>query len=94
MCNSNLVCNEDFTFYKYHNIKEFAKLFLCSKLNDLIKFKDILELFYDDNKEIKPNNEDQEKDLENRRVVINADYKLYKKLSNIYITQYDNLSED
>ena len=39
-------------------------------------------------------NEDQEKALEKRKVVINTVSKLYDKLLNIYTTQYDNLSED
>ena len=32
---SNLVYNSYFTFYKYHNINEFVKYSLSSKLNDL-----------------------------------------------------------
>ena len=55
--------------------------------------KEILELFHDDTKEIKPNNEDQEKDLE-KKIAINTASKSYDKLYNIYITQYDNLSQD
>ena len=66
--NSNLVYDNYFTFYKYHNIKEFTKLPLDSKLN-LKEFKNKLELFYHDTIEIKPNNEDQIKDLENTKVV-------------------------
>ena len=46
----------------------------------MIEFKDILELFYDDTKKIKPNNEDREKDLEKGKVVINTDSKLHNKL--------------
>ena len=42
---SNLVYSKDFTFYKYNNIKEFAKRSFYSKWNDLIEFNDILELF-------------------------------------------------
>ena len=55
----------------------------------MIEFKDTLELFYYDTEEIKPNNEDQEKDLEKRNVVINTASKLYDKLLNIYKTQYN-----
>ena len=55
----------------------------------MIEFKDTLELFYYDTEEIKPNNEDQEKDLEKRKVVINTASKLYDKLLNIYKTQYN-----
>ena len=66
---------------------------MYSKENDLIDFEGILELFYNDTEEIKPNNEDQEKDLEKRKVAINTASKLYDKLLNINTTQYDNLSE-
>ena len=34
---SNLVYNNYFTFYKYHNIREFAKRSFDSKQNDLIE---------------------------------------------------------
>ena len=88
---SNLVYSKDFTSYKYHNTKEFAKRSFYSKWNDLIKCKGMLELFYV-TEEIKPNNEDQEKKL--RKVVINTTSKLYANLLNKYTTQYDNLSED
>ena len=60
---SSLVYNENFTFYKYHNTKEFAaKGSFKSKQNDLKEFKNILEIFYLDTIGIKPNNEDQIKD--------------------------------
>ena len=56
----------------------------------MIEFKDTLELFYYDTEEIKPNNEDQEKDLEKRKVVIKiVTSKLYDKLLNRYKTQYN-----
>ena len=42
-----------------------------------------MELFYHDTEKIKPNNVDQEKDLEKRKVVVNTACKFY-----------DNLSED
>ena len=61
------------------------------KLNDLIEFKHILELFYDNTKEIKPNNEDQEKDLEKRKVLIYTVSKLYDELLNIHAAKFDNL---
>ena len=44
--------NDYFTFYKYRNIKEFAKHSFGSKQNYLIKFNDKLELFYHDTEEI------------------------------------------
>ena len=44
-------------------------------------------------KKIKPNNEDQEKDLEKRKVVVNTVSKLYGSIFNIYKTQYKKLSE-
>ena len=90
---SNLVYNKNFSFYKYHNIKEFAKRSFYSKQNYLIESKGILELFYHDTEEIKPNNENQEKDLQKRNVVINTASELYNELLNIYETQYDNLSK-
>ena len=52
-----------------------------------------MELFYYDTEEIKPVTEDQKKDLENRKNVINRTSKLYTLL-NIYITQYNKLTED
>ena len=56
---------------------------------------DILETFYYDTEEIKPDNEAQIKDLEKiKKVVTNAASKLYDKLLSIYTTQYNNLSED
>ena len=61
---SNLVYNHYFTFYKYNNIKWFAKGSFNLKLNDLKEFKDKLELFYYGTIEIKSNNEDQIKDFE------------------------------
>ena len=77
-------------FYKYRNIKKFVKRFFYSKRNDLMGIKDILELFYDDTIEIKPNKEDQEKDLKKRKVVANtaSASKLYDKLLYIYIYIY------
>ena len=83
--------NNYFLQIPHHKRKTF---FFNSKQNDLIEFKDILELFYYDAEEINPNYEDQDKDLENRKVVINIAFKLYDKLLNIYTTQNDNLSED
>ena len=65
---SNLVYNNYFSFYKYCNIKVFAERCFDSKRNDLIEFKDKLELFYHDDIEIKPNSEDQLKDIEKRKV--------------------------
>ena len=58
---SNLVYSKDFTFYKYHNINEVAKLFSYSKQNDLAEFKDTLKTFYYDTEEIKPKNKAQKK---------------------------------
>ena len=45
---SNLVNKNYFSFYKYCNIKEFAKCSIDSKQNDLKVFKNKLELFYHD----------------------------------------------
>ena len=59
-----------------------------------MELKDILKLIYNDTEQINPNNEDQEKDLEKRKVLINTASKSYDKLLNIYTTQYDNLSDD
>ena len=61
--------------------------------NDLKEFKDALETLYYYTKEIKPNNEVQEKDLEKRKVVINVASKLFDKLLNTYKAQYNKLSE-
>ena len=66
----NLVYNNYFIFYKYENIEKFAQPIFDSKRNDLIEFKNKLELFYHDTIKIKPNNEDQIKDLEKRKVVM------------------------
>ena len=49
-------------------------------------------MFYHDNEEIKQNNDNKEKDLEQRKVVITAS-ELYDKLLNICKTLYDNLSK-
>ena len=85
---SDLVNNKDFLFYKYHTTKEFVKR--SFNQYNLIEFKDTLELFYYDTEEIKPNNEDQEKDLEKRKVVFKfVTSKLYDKLLNRYKTQYN-----
>ena len=51
------------------------------------EFNDKLELFYYDTTEIKPNNEDQIKYLEKRKVVLVTAPELYNKLLNIYKTQ-------
>ena len=56
---SNLVYVNYFTFYRYRNINEFAKLLFASF--DLIEFKLKLETFYYDIKEIKSNNKAREK---------------------------------
>ena len=65
---SNLVYSKDFTFYKYHLINEFAKLFFLFKKNDLTEFKDTLETFCYDTEKIQPNNEAKEKDLEKEKL--------------------------
>ena len=65
---SNLVYSKYFSFYKYHNINEFVKFSLDSKLNDLKEFKDKIELFYHDTIGIKPNNEHQKKDFKKNYV--------------------------
>ena len=91
---SNLVYDNYYTSYKYHNMKEFAKRPPDLKLNDLKYFEENLEFFYHDTKKIKPNNEDEEKNLQKRKVVVNTTSKLYDKLLNIYTYQYNKLSED
>ena len=40
---SNVVYNKGFTFYKYHNVNEFANCSFYLKQNDLTEFKDNLE---------------------------------------------------
>ena len=55
----------------------------------LIKGNTVLELFYDDPEEIKPKNEEWEKDFEKRKVVINTASELYNELLNIYTIHYD-----
>ena len=64
---TNLVYSKDFTFYKYHNINEFAKRSFLFKKEDLTEFKDTTEMFHYDTEKSKPNNEDQEKDLEKKK---------------------------
>ena len=83
-----------FTFYKYRNIKGFAKHSFDWKQNYLIKFNDKLEIFYYNTEEVKWNNKAQKKDLEKWKVVINTAFNLYDKLLNIHETQHDKLSED
>ena len=55
----------------------------------LIKGNTVLELFYDDPEEIKPNHEDREKDFQKRKVVVNTASELYNELLNIYTIHYD-----
>ena len=97
----NQVYNNYFTFCKYHKTKEFNKHspgLILNYLNELFK----LGLSYYDTEEIKPNNEDKEKDLEKTKVGVNAASRLYGKLLNIYIyiyiyiykTQCNKLLED
>ena len=65
---SNLVNNKDFTFCKDQNTKGFAaKRSFDSKQIDLKELKNILELFYHDTVEMKPNNQDQIKDLKKKK---------------------------
>ena len=55
---SNLAYKRYFSFYKYHKTKELAvKLSFDSKQKDLEEFK-IIEFFYHDTIEIKPNIKD------------------------------------
>ena len=83
---SNLVNNKDFTFCKDQNTKEFAaKRSFDSKLIDLKELNH-------DTVEMKPNNQDQIKDLKKRKVVIVTVSELYK-LSNICTTQYEKLTK-
>ena len=79
---SNIICSEDFTFYKYHNINKCDKRSFHSKQNNLNEFKDALEIFYYDserlNQIMKLRKRTQEK-----KVVINTASKLYNKLLNM-----------
>ena len=61
---------------------------LHSKLN-LKEFKDKLVLFYHDTIEIRPNNANQIKDLENTKVVLHLALKLRNNLLNMYKNQDD-----
>ena len=79
---SNLINSTDFTFYKYQNIKVFTKHSYYLKINNLIQFKCMLELFYDNTEEINPNNEEQENDFGKRKIVINTASELYGNLDN------------
>ena len=90
---SNKVYNNYHTFYRCNNIKEFTKRPLDSKLNDLKDFKNKLKLFYYDNIEIKQNNEDEIKDLKQRKIIFNTALELYNKLLNIHKPQYDKLTK-
>ena len=64
---SNLVHSKDFTIYKYHSTKKLAfKLSFDSKQIDLRELRNILELFYGDTEEIRPNSECQKKDLKKK----------------------------
>ena len=60
---SNLVYSNYFTFYKLHDINDFVKRSLDSKIDRLKEFKDKFESFYHDTIEIKPKNKEQKKDL-------------------------------
>ena len=79
------------TFYKCHNINEFVKSSLDSKINDLKEFKNKLELFYHHTVESKSNNKEQIKDFKNRNVLFTTVHELYDKLLNIKKNQYDKL---
>ena len=81
-----LYYNKYYTFYKYHSIKDFD-----DKRSYLSDFKYKLEEFYYDTQEINPDDETQEKDLVDRKNVINSAPKSYDKLLNKYETQYNNL---
>ena len=81
-----LYYNKYFTFYKYHSIKDFD-----DKRSYLSDFKYKLEEVYYDTQEINPDDETQEKDLVDRKNVINSAPKSYDKLLNKYETQYNNL---
>ena len=75
-------------------MKKFAKRLPDLKLNDLKYIEENLEFFYHDTEKIKPNNEDEAKNLQKRKVVVNTTSKLYDKLLNIYTNQCNKLSED
>ena len=71
---------------------EFAKRSFDSKRNYFIEFVDKLELFYHETLGIKPNNKDQKRDLEKRKVMINASLELHTELLNLYKNQYLELT--
>ena len=72
---------------------EFAKYFFDLKRNDLVEFKDKFELFYNDPIKFKPNNEEQIKDLEKRKVVIPKGSELNDRFLSIYKAQHDKLTK-
>ena len=76
-------------FCKYHNNNEFVKRSPDSNRNDLKDFKDKLEIFFHDIIDIKLNNKDQIKDLEERKAVFDTALVLYNELLNKYKIKYD-----
>ena len=60
--------------YNNHSIEEFAKPSHVSKQNDLIGFKNKLELFFYNSVKSQLSNEDQIKDLEKRKTVSTKAY--------------------
>ena len=65
---------------------------VCSKDFTFYKYHNINE--FDDTKEIKPNNEAQKKRQKKENLWLIQLLNLYDKLSNMYTTQYNKLTED
>ena len=58
------------------------------------EFKNKLELFYNESKEIEPTNEDQVKDIKVRIAVLDRVFELYNKLLGIYTNQFNKSKFD
>ena len=58
------------TFYKYHNIEQFANCSVETNGNDLFEFKNKLESFYHNIIDTKPNNEYQIKNLKKKELFL------------------------
>ena len=81
-------CNK-FSFFKHCNIEKFTEISLVEEQRDLKEFKNKLELFYNESKEIEPTNEDQVKDIKVRIAVLDRVFELYNKLLGIYTNQFN-----
>ena len=79
---------------KYRNVDKFTDLSFALKQKDLKEFKTKLELFYYETEWIEPTNEDQEKDLGSRKVVLDAASNLYNNLLRIYSNQFNEFKSN